>query len=256
MTDRATLRTAFLLVCAVLTMACSPGLQGEYSDAELEHLGIAHSYDEILTEEDVTHITTSYLAITSWAETIHTSFAAPLINPETTATVHDPIIQDEANRGGAQGPHNHDMRSALLSLPHTTCAWQLRNDPEGTGGSKPERLGKCVYKLIVIHPPGDWDKASELERSTRATANLLNVWHSIDPSLAVAVKFATQQRVPLSPDNNPDFRKFAESYASCKPTDRDVDLLSSANTPKEMAEAWHNSYQRMRNCTSEITQSE
>ena len=194
-----------------------------------------------LSEHQINLRTTYYLALSTWADVIHSTYSAPSATQD--------ILTFNPPYRPALPPTTLNFHQAIISLPHTACAAQFESQRDTTPAPPYQQLFACTARHIASANPTDWTTATPLEKTVRARHHLSNLWDSINPAVLVSVKLAAQRGVEMTPNTVPSFKDFADTYNHCRPTEQHVNSIAASATPNEMAERWHTIYQKITRCT-------
>ena len=156
------------------------------------------------------------------------------------------------------------FHQALTWNPDTSCVVQLRQDasppaqpvqpqaqPEqDQAQAQPEQdqaqdqqthmdaARSCLQSQLDRQDPNLWPSMDESARRAQARASLEQAWDTIDPSLLLSAKLASQRRLQAGPHNNDQLAALAAQYAHCNQAARYAPPLASAPTSAAAADIW------------------
>ena len=202
-----------------------------------------------LSKEQIDQRTIYYLAISTWADVIHSTYASPHAPPGTEPEQLHP----KPNPIRLTPAPDTNFHHAIMSLPHTTCAVHFHRQRKTLPVPPIDDLFRCTADMIASSKAHRWSNATPLEQEARARQHLIYLWQSINPVVLLSTKFAAQRGVDLNPLYEPEFREIATQYLPCSPKDAHVFNLIKAPTPTDMAAEWHKIHQEVSDCTLSVT---
>lgn len=204
---------------------------------------------QALTKEQIDQRTIYYLAVSTWADIIHSTYSPHHPNQPIPHTHPQDPPQDPPYPPIPDTNFHH----AMMSQPHTKCANDFQKNRKTLPYPPVEELFLCTANMIASSDASGWNTASDLEKEARARQHLSYLWQSINPIVLIATKFAAQRGIDFNPIDNPDFADLASKYQPCAPTDADVNALAQAPTPTQMAKEWSQIQQTLSNCVDNVT---
>ncbi len=181
----------------------------------------------VLSEEEVREVTGRYAAANLW--------------------VH--VARETAeNRPG-------EFARALFTAPPRECVEARRDRMLETPDPPISEMLECAAQELESQDPGNWDKIHSHERETLVRRGMVNLFTVMDPPTRMTVKIALERTVEVTPQNSPNFARFAAHYDDCeRMKDWYGDLMLTRETQYDLAQAWLEAEVELQACFNRATQ--
>lgn len=189
---------------------------------------IASSSRVTLTSDQIWEVTGDYMAVTLWA-----------------------FVAEETAR---ENPG--DFHQTFFSEPDRECVDEQRNLLLVMPDPPIEDLLACGRESAARGRGNAWAGIGAAEREARARKSVGLLFWSIDPPSMMTVRMAVQRGLEVNVKTNPDFARFATRYDVCEILSQDhAGDLAALLTSRELAEAWMQAEQHIRECSNQVTAS-
>ena len=181
---------------------------------------------EISTTE-VKMITSRYLAITSWGQTVSQTAQE---NPDL-------------------------FPAALFTAPSDECVSKFIALYDVNPNTDPRRINQCHLDSYQYLDPTEWDNRHPDEQQGRIRVAVTYLWTSIDYRHFTVALIANRSSVDMRRSFDPAYQQFADAYKPCDTiAENAIDQIAADFDAHAMATAWLDANQKLTACSDAVTE--